>query len=86
MQTAEPIVVNAALAGIGVAILWMARTVVEVRDRISDHVLPKLNEMTLLLTHEEVGVLARLRREEARSKRHSDALRALGADLHEPGD
>lgn len=74
-MTSEPIVVNAALAGIGLLTVWSVHTLVGVRD--------KVNEMYLLLTHEEVGVIHRQKRQEARIKRHSDALRAMGADLED---
>lgn len=71
----EPILVNAALAGIGLLTVWSVHTLVGVRD--------KVNDMYLLLTNEDVGVLTRLKAQEHRTKRHSDALRALGAPLDE---
>lgn len=69
--TTEPIVVNAALSGIGLLTVWSVYTLVGVRD--------KVNEMYLLLTHEEVGVITRMKTHEHRLGRHSDALRKMGA-------
>ncbi len=74
-MTSEPILVNAALAGIGLLMVWVVHTLVGVRDMVRD--------VHLLLTHEEVGVIPRLKAQEVRGKRHSDALRAanlLGDD------
>lgn len=43
----------------------------------------KIDEFTLLIAHEDVGLLHRMKRQEVRAGRHSDALRALGAELEE---
>ncbi len=74
-MTSEPILVNAALGAIGLLTVATFAAVYRI-DR-------KLNELVIVITHEDIGVLARLKLQEHRTKRHSDALRALGADLDE---
>lgn len=43
----------------------------------------KFGEMLLLLSHEDIGLLARVKKVEGRQRRHSDALKAMGAELEE---
>lgn len=72
MQVAgtEPILVNAALTGIG--IITVASFVkIWALDK-------KFGELMVRLTDEDVGLFARVGRLEKGQKRHSDALRASG--------
>lgn len=43
----------------------------------------KLGDIILLIEHEDIGLLGRVKRLEAGKRRHSDALKAMGAELEE---
>lgn len=77
MTVTEPIVINAALVGIGAVTVGSFTALMQVRD--------KVERMFVLLADDRVGVLQRLDKVEASQKRHSDEIKAIryGVDPHD---
>lgn len=69
----EPILVNAALAAIGLLTIGTFIAIIGMRDQVRDM------HGAIFGHNGEPGALTTIRQHEARLNRHSDALRSIGA-------